>query len=164
MSWLRYLKSYLYFLYAVFKVHIWPTSLSLHQSSELWISPELSKLWSLVKPAYHNSTSLLIGLAAISCCSSLPVSMPKDFVRSFRTLVGWYFRILSEVLSNLVFWSFFRNSLLLFLIWRPPTLPHRLQCSTIGRLRLNHRVRYGNGCLPQAHRQQKDYLSFWQLR
>ena len=27
------------------------------------------------------------------------------------------------------------------IIWRPPALPHRLQCSTIGRLRLNRRVR-----------------------
>ena len=53
--------------------------------------------------SYHNSTALLTGLAVISCCSSVPVSMPKDFVRSFHTLVGWYFRILSEVLSNLVF-------------------------------------------------------------
>ena len=35
-----------------------------------------------------------------------------------------------------------------FLIWRPPALPHRLQCSTIGRLGLNHRVRDGNGCVP----------------
>ena len=33
-------------------------------------------------------------------------------------------------------------------IWQPPTLPHRLQCSTIGRLGLNHRVRDGNGCVP----------------
>ena len=81
MSWLRYLKILSYFLYAVFKVHIWPTSLLLHQSSELWIFCKLSKLWSLVKPAYHNSTSLLIGLAAISCCSSLPVSMIKLFSR-----------------------------------------------------------------------------------
>ena len=32
--------------------------------------------------------------------------------------------------------------------WQPPALPHRLQCSTIGRLSLNHRVRDGNGCLP----------------
>ena len=56
--------------------------------------------------SYHNSTALLAGLAVISCCSSVPVSMPKDFVRSFRTLVGWYFRILSEVLSNLVKGSF----------------------------------------------------------
>ena len=42
-----------------------------------------------------------------------------------------------------------------FLIWRPPALPHRLQCSTIGRLGLNRRVRDGNGCVPQAHRRQK---------
>ena len=35
-----------------------------------------------------------------------------------------------------------------FLRWRPPILPHRLQCSTVGRLRLNHRVRDGNGCDP----------------
>ena len=41
------------------------------------------------------------------------------------------------------------------IIWRPPALPHRLQCSTIGRLRLNRRVRDGNGCFPQAHRYQK---------
>ena len=51
--------------------------------------------------SYHNSTALLTGLAVISCCSSLPVSMPKDFVWSFHTLVGWYFRFLGEVLSNL---------------------------------------------------------------
>ena len=40
-------------------------------------------------------------------------------------------------------------------IWQPPALPHRLQCSTIGRLGLNRRVRDGNGCVPQAHRRQK---------
>ena len=45
-----------------------------------------------------------------------------------------------------------------FLIWRPPALPHRLQCSTIGRLGLNRRVRDGNGCVPQPHRHQKLYL------
>ena len=33
-------------------------------------------------------------------------------------------------------------------IWQPPALPHRLQCSTIGRLGLNHRVRDGYGCFP----------------
>ena len=44
------------------------------------------------------------------------------------------------------------------LIRRPPALPHRLQCSTIGRLRLNRRVRDGNGCFPQAHRHRKHYL------
>ena len=34
------------------------------------------------------------------------------------------------------------------LIWQPPTLPSRLQLSTIGRLSLNHRVRDENGCAP----------------
>ena len=33
-------------------------------------------------------------------------------------------------------------------IWQPPTLPCRLQHSTIGRLGLNHRVRDENGCDP----------------
>ena len=35
---------------------------------------------------------------------------------------------------------------------QPPTLPHRLQCSTIGRKGLNHRVRDENGCCPFPHR------------
>ena len=52
------------------------------------------------------------------------------------------------------------SSVILFLIWRPPALPHRLQCSTIGRLRLNRRVRDGNGCFPQAHRYQKCLFSY----
>ena len=38
-------------------------------------------------------------------------------------------------------------------MWRhPPTLPYRLQYSTIGRPSLNHRVRNGNGCVPRSHR------------
>ena len=44
---------------------------------------------------------------------------------------------------------------ILFLIWRPPALPHRLQCSTIGRSGLNRRVRDGYGCFPWTHRHQK---------
>ena len=39
-------------------------------------------------------------------------------------------------------------------IWQPPTLPCRLQHSTLGRLRLNLRVRYGNGCFPETYRHQ----------
>ena len=52
-----------------------------------------------------------------------------------------------------------KHSLFFSLIRRPPALPHRLQCSTIGRLRLNRRVRDGNGCFPQAHRHRKYRLS-----
>ena len=51
--------------------------LIVYQSSE----PKTSfELWSLVNPAF-NSTSLLIGLAAISCCSSLPVFIFKLWQR-----------------------------------------------------------------------------------
>ena len=37
-----------------------------------------------------------------------------------------------------------------FLTWRPPILPYRLQYSTVGCFRLNHRVRDGYGCFPKA--------------
>ena len=52
------------------------------------------------------------------------------------------------------------------IIWRPPTLPYRHQYSTIGRLRLNHRVRDGNGCVPQAHRHRKSlsHLNDWTVK
>ena len=60
-------------------------------------------------------TALLTGLAVISCCSSVPVSIPKDFVRSFRTLVDWYFRILGEVFSNLSFLKFPSDLVFFFL-------------------------------------------------
>ncbi len=38
---------------------------------------------------------------------------------------------------------------------QPPTLPRRLQRSTIGRPGLNRRVRYGNGCVPRPHRHRR---------
>ena len=48
-------------------------------------------------------------------------------------------------------------------IWQPPALPGRLQPSTIGRLGLNHRVRDGNGCDPQANNHQKLCVSLSEL-
>ena len=42
----------------------------------------------------------------------------------------------------------YKPSLFFFINWQPPTLPHRLQCSTIGLSGLNHRVRDGYGCFP----------------
>ena len=58
------------------------------------------------------------------------------------------------------------SSVFFFLIRRPPTLPCRLQHSTIGRSGLNHRVRDGNGCCPWAHRHRnfllsKRYSPYW---
>ena len=43
---------------------------------------------------------------------------------------------------------YFLTYKVIFIIRQPPALPYRLQYSTIGRLRLNHRVRDGNGCVP----------------
>ena len=69
--------------------------------------------------------------------------------------------ILTDVLSAMktdnLFSAFItgKTSYSFFKLWQPPTLPHRLQCSTLGRLGLNRRVRDGYGCLPQTHRRQK---------
>ena len=52
----------------------------------------------------------------------------------------------------------FGNLINFFMVWRPPALPHRLQCSTIGRSGLNHRVRDGNECVPWPHRHQKYWV------
>ena len=43
--------------------------------------------------------------------------------------------------------------------WHPPILPCRLQQSTVGRIGLNRRVRYGNGCVPYTYRHQ-NFCSF----
>ena len=55
---------------------------------------------------------------------------------------------IQEVFLYLITRNTFLNKLSYYLIWQPPTLPYRYQYSTIGRLRLNHRVRNGNGCVP----------------
>ena len=68
-----------------------------------------------------------------------------------------------QVLSQLSYTPILVVMYYLILIRQPPALPHRLQCSTIGRLRLNRRVRDGNGCFPQAHRHQKP-LSYKEAR
>ena len=89
------------------------------------------------KTSYHNSTSLLIGLTPVHRSSPSTVLFPTEL--TYQCL------FLYEQAPSLFF----------SLIRRPPALPHRLQCSTIGRLRLNRRVRDGNGCFPQAHRHRK---------
>ena len=57
-----------------------------------------------------------------------------------------------------------RISSVFFLCWQPPALPCRLQHSTIGRLRLNLRVRDVNGCFPKAHRHQQCYSYHKEVR
>ena len=63
------------------------TVLSVIRNLSTWwgFQPKIFKSLITGKPSYHNSTSLLIGLALISCCSSLPVSiwMSRRFRFSF---------------------------------------------------------------------------------
>ena len=73
------------------------------------------------------------------------------FYQPFKKKISFLLKSLVKPASILIRIS----PVFLFLIWRPPALPHRLQCSTIGRLGLNRRVRDGNGCVPQPHRHQK---------
>ena len=166
MSWVRYW-SYSFFLYAVFKVHV---DRLFYQSLETWTVSEVFheltvkvvlkpcfrtssfNFKSLItgKTSYQNSTALLIGLALISCCSSLPVSMIQDpacsLILPMPSVVWCPGASLQKVRSPKAspVHSLFRS----LQVWQPPALPHRLQCSTIGRLGLNHRVRDGYGCFP----------------
>ena len=115
-------------MYAVFKVHsllLLTEFLSVIRNLKPCLKPLITG-----KTSYHNSTSLLIGLTPVPQSSSLTVLFPTEL--TYRCL------FLYEQATHLFF----------SLIRRPPALPHRLQCSTIGRLGLNRRVRDGNGCVP----------------
>ena len=59
------------------------------------------------------------------------------FYQPFKKKISFLLKSLVKPASILIRIS----PVFLFLIWRPPALPHRLQCSTIGRLGLNRRVR-----------------------
>ena len=72
--------------------------------------------------------------------------LKKDFISDPSTKDSF-------VLGSLI--KSFKRNLFSFLIRQPPALPCRLQHSTIGLLGLNHRVRDGYGCFPQAHRHRK---------
>ena len=81
------------------------------------------------------------------------------FYQPFKKKISFLLKSLVKPASILIRIS----PVFLFLIWRPPALPHRLQCSTIGRPGLNHRVRDENGCVPRAHRHQKYHWIFWRI-
>ena len=65
-----------------------------------------------------------------------------------------------KTIQNLSIVCIYYQHLFFFIIWQPPILPYRYQYSTFGRLRLNRRVRDGNGCFPKAHRHQKYFVVF----
>ena len=96
---------------------------------------------------------------SISSCSF--IKRIKIFLIMYAVFkVRISFGFISQMRTK-VFYSQLTDKLFFFKIWRPPAFPHRLQCSIIGRLGLNHRVRDGNGCCPQAHRHRNVSYSFF---
>ena len=123
-------------MYAVFKVRYW---LNLYQSYK---RKNLFSSYITGKTSYYNSSSRLIRVS-IGLIDYLLA--PPCFRQGSLSNACVY---IQQMFQSVVF----------FLIWRPPALPHRLQCSTIGRSGLNHRVRDGNGCVPWPHRHQKYWV------
>ena len=99
------------------------------------------------KPLLLSFSSTIISLRSMRCTCFLT----SDFAKKCcgNTIASLRYARCAIFLNS--------NFALLVLIKKnmqrhPPTLPYRLQYSTIGRPGLNHRVRNGNGCLPRPHR------------
>ena len=158
MSWLnkcfhRYFSQYLS-LYEVFNVHSLRKAKPLEVSSKLLYqstfisnafgSGQLHSFMFLTEWRWRDSNSWPPACKA----GALPTELypHEDSIESSAKRMG--LNGLEPSTSRL---SGVRSNQLSYkplLIWQPPTLPCRLQRSTIGRLGLNHRVRDGNGCVP----------------
>ena len=112
-------------MYAVFKVHSMFTQLN-------------SLTFVKVRELPRTKFKLRLRLAFIQLLSA----NGDGEIRTLDPLLA------RQVLSQLSYTPILVVMYYLILIRQPPALPHRLQCSTIGRLGLNHRVRDGNGCVP----------------
>ena len=125
--------------------------------------------WTFISHSITESYFFSHNLSSFFCYritgkTSLSTALPCRFWVSHRFL--W--PVLSQTAScsfsfTPVFCSDIRNIPLIFfvLLWQPPTLPYRLQYSTLGRSSLNRRVRNGYGCVPWTHRHQKSLVFFF---
>ena len=127
-----------FFVYAVFKVHL-----------RKWFPavPELCTSRYVPIPNGDGGIRTLDPLLARQVLSQLSYT-PMGFLFIY---LGFYPMGLSGLEPPTSRLSGVRSNQLSykpFSFWQPPALPHRLQCSTIGRLWLNLRVRDGYGCFP----------------
>ena len=95
------------------------------------------------------------------CLLSFVCAFPRQSSHILRLRFGSSFTVFGLMLSYMRFSRCVHafSSLTFYQDWRPPALPHRLQCSTIGRPGLNRRVRHGNGCFPRPYRRQMSQFS-----
>ena len=107
------------FLYAVFKVHDWYVHSTKLENTSLCFVNGLAR---------SSSVALRLLLTKLLSANG------DGEIRTLDPLLA------RQVLSQLSYTP--------IVIRHPPALPCRLQHSTIGRLRLNRRVRDGYGCLP----------------
>ena len=124
-----------------------------------WWSPRMSfSIWELIYFCMQFSMYMSDWCLSVIKNQNLSWSLitgKNQFISFFHIEVR--FSSFSERPKNLNSFAF-GNLIKFFMVWRPPALPHRLQCSTIGRSGLNHRVRDGNGCVPWPHRHQKYWV------
>ena len=92
--------------------------------------------------------------ALISCFATYALHYAAKIIFDVHFVAFWLMLDQSSMIRMLSYHASLIQRYFLF-NWRPPTLPCRLQHSTIGRSGLNHRVRDGNGCVPWAHRHRK---------
>ena len=137
-SYLTFNVIYWIIVYAVFKVHVRLNFIQSFRNLKYFrfMNHWINQLYKQQYPVVKVSTLLLGCLFYLNFSSrskSYLISNPR-----FQPA----FRIKSALLSAPLYEVIFLD------VRQPPAFPHRLQCSIIGRLRLNRRVRDGNGCFP----------------
>ena len=139
------------YMYAVFKVQLRALEYFPHPVGLSGLEPPTSRL--------SGVRSNLLSYKPIPQLSAVRAAASSEMLWSFDPFVSFLvtdgdeeIRTLDPLLARQVLSQL---SYIPFLFRRPPALPHRLQCSTIGRPGLNRRVRDGNGCFPRTHRHRK---------
>ena len=107
--------------------------------------------WTISKLDFVSLSNYIPAL--ISCFATYALHYAVKIRSDVHFVAFWLMLDQSSMIRMLSYHASLIQRYFLF-NWRPPTLPCRLQHSTIGRLGLNHRVRDGNGCYPKAHRHQ----------
>ena len=90
----------------------------------------------------------LLARQVLSQLSYAPICLSSQMLRP-------YIRKSYQLAPNLYKVYFFQINRL------PPILPHRYQCRIVGRMRLNRRVRDGNGCFPQSYHNRNGCKKIW---
>ena len=120
--------------------------------SPSWATPPFNCCL-ILKQACFADRFVLMGLSGLEPPTSR-LSGVRSNRLSYKPLLWYAKHILQKMHTDSL--KDMRNAYLVF-VWirHPLTFPGSHPPSIISRLGLNRRVRYGNGCFPQAHRHRK---------